>query len=115
MITVPDDPNMSMDPFLEVFSVPAVYVAPDGTKKDVRVIYNAPYVPFEFADGVVIQNESPMAIGAAVDFSDVRDSGSTATLKIGASTFYVVEIAGGVTGEVMLTLSEFSHGSPPGD
>lgn len=109
MITVPEDPHFDLVPFLDAFAIPAVYVAPDGTKKDVRVIYTAAFVPMQYGEGIVVQNESPTAIGAAEDFSDARDAGQP-TLMINNTTFNIVSVEGGVAGEVMLILSEYAHG-----
>lgn len=100
-----------MEPFLDAFGVPAVYTAPDGTKKTVRVILYAAYEPMQYAEGIAVQMEQPTARGSAVDFDDVRDAGDTPTIVINDTTFYIVDVQGSATGDVNLILSEHYHGS----
>lgn len=104
----PTSPIYSLDAFLFTFGVEAQYTAPDGTIKNVRVIFNSRYAPVVTATGAITTLQNPQATGRVKDFLDVKESG-TPTLKIGLITYYVIDVEETATGEITLTLSENSR------
>lgn len=101
----PTSPVYSLDAYLITFGIDGVYTAPDGTIKNVKVIYNSAYTPVVTATGAFVTLQNPTAVGRAKDFLYVKEEGNP-TLKLAGITYYIINVEETTTGEVTLTLSE---------